>query len=74
MTDNNGADPAKKTILQAVGGPDIVFLCKFVGKVHADLMYEVALESIKAGITGQTNQAMGRFKLFIGTTFQYLLG
>ena len=67
VIDQNAAVAAKKkALLKTVGGPDMVFLFDYVGKVQADATYEVALEAIKAGITGQTNQAMSRFKLFIG--------
>ena len=65
ITRNVGAQSnEKKALLQAVGGPDMVWLFDFVGKVTAEMTYDVALTNIRAGITGQTNQAMMRYKLF----------
>ena len=51
-------------MLQAVGPPDIVFLFEYIGQVLEDATYEVAIETIRAGITAHTNQAMMMFKLF----------
>ena len=65
VTDNYDALPAKKkAMLQAVGGPDMVFLFDFIGKVPQDATYEAAIMTIRTGLTGHTNQAMMKFKLF----------
>ena len=67
VTDNIGASEAKKkALLQAVGGPDMVFLFEYLGKVVPGDTYDAATEKIRVAITGQTNQAMIRFKLFTG--------
>jgi hypothetical protein len=73
-----GKDTATDQI-QAVGGPDMVDLVEEVGKVilvaiAADAANEVeaveadtfeqAIEKIRQGIVGKTNQAMSRLKLF----------
>ena len=72
-------DRQKVALLQAVGGPDMVDLVEEVGKVTlvataADVVNEVAaveadsferaIEKIRQGIVGKTNQAMSRLKLF----------
>ena len=72
-------DRQKVALLQAVGGPDMVDLVEEVGKVTlvataADVANEVAaveadsfeqaIEKIRQGIVGKTNQAMSRLKLF----------
>ena len=51
-------------MLQLGGGPDMTYLYEHVGKVVDEDTYEMALEKIRAGITGQTNDAMMKFKLF----------
>ena len=69
----------KVVLLQAVGGPDMVDMVEKVGKVilvdvasdadnnvaalDADT-FEQALEKIRNGIIGKTNQAMSRLRLF----------
>lgn len=69
VTDNTTAVSAKKkSLLRAVGGPDMVFLFDHIGKVADDASYEDAIEAIRTAITGQTNQAMIRYKLFTGMT------
>ena len=72
-------DRQKVALLQAVGGPDMVDLVEEVGKVilvaiAADTVnkveavdadtFEQAIEKIRQGIVGKTNQAMSRLKLF----------
>ena len=67
VTDNVGASEAKKkALIQAVGGPDMVFLFDYIGKVVVGDTYDAAIDKIRLAITGQTNQAMIRFKLFTG--------
>jgi len=67
VTDNNDATGAKKkSLLRAVGGIDMVFLFDHVGKVAENASYEDAVNAIRMEITGQTNQAMIRYKLFRG--------
>ena len=56
-------DDKKKSLLQAVGGPDMVYLFKHIGKIREENTYAVSIENIKSGISGQTNQAMTRYKL-----------
>ena len=59
VTDNTGATPEEKTaLLKAVGGPDMIFMFKHIGKVADDSTYNTAITTIWRGITGQTNQAM----------------
>ena len=56
VTDNVEASAAKKkALLQAVGGPDMVFLFDYIGKVPPDATYEAAIDRIRVAITGQTN-------------------
>ena len=67
VTDNADTTGAKKkSLLRAVGGVDMVFLFDHVGKVADDASYEDAINAIRTAITGQTNQAMIRYKLFTG--------
>ena len=76
---DTATDRQKVALLQAVGGPDMVDLVEEVGKVilvaiAADAANEVeaveadtfeqAIEKIRQGIVGKTNQAMSRLKLF----------
>ena len=51
----------KVALLQAVGGPDMVDMVEEV--VNADT-FEQAIEKIRNGIIGKTNQAMSRLRLF----------
>ena len=60
------AEAKKKALIQAVGGPDMVFLFDYIGKVEVGDTYDAAVDKIRLAITGQTNQAMIRFKLFTG--------
>ena len=65
MADNSQAtDDKKKAMFKVVGGPDLVFLLKYEGKVLADATYKAAITTIYVAIIGQTNQVMIRFKLF----------
>ena len=67
VTDNmEAANAKKKSLLRAVGGPDMVFLFDHIGKVADGANYNEAIAAIRTAITGQTNQAMIRFKLFTG--------
>ena len=67
VTDNAEAPKAKKkSLLRVIGGPDMVFLFDHMGKVTKVMEYDAAVEAIMAAITGQTNQAVMRFKLFTG--------
>ena len=67
VTDNADAVCSKKkSLLRAVGGADMVFLFDHIGKVAHDASYDDAIEAIRTAITGQTNQAMIRYKLFTG--------
>ena len=50
-------------MLVLIGGKEVNSFVKHVGKVQAEDMYVQALEMMKAGITGQTNQSMACFKL-----------
>ena len=43
-----------------------MFLFDHIGKVADDASYDDAIEAIRTAITGQTNQAMIRYKLFTG--------
>ena len=65
VTDNTQAMAAKKSILRAIGCPDMVFMFNYVVKVPAEAIFHVAIETICAAITGKTNQAMIRFQLFM---------
>ena len=65
VTDNARAgQEKKKALLKSVGGQDMVFLFKHIGKVPDDTVFDAAITMIRGGITGQTNQAMMRYKLF----------
>ena len=65
VTDNAGAaKEKKKALLKSVGGVDMVFLFKHIGKVPNDSKFDATITTICGGITGQTNQAMIRYKLF----------
>ena len=65
VTDNAGAgQEKKKALLKAAGGTDMEYLLKHIGKVPDDATFEVTITTICAGITGQINQAMMRYKLF----------
>ena len=63
---NEASDAVKKSMLRAVGGPDMVWLCDHIGKVTEGMTYEQAVGAIRRSITGQTNQSAMRFKLFTG--------
>ena len=69
----------KVALLQAVGGPDMVDMVEEIGKVvlvdeAADVAnhvaavaadtFEQAIEKIRNGIVGKTNQVMSRLRLF----------
>ena len=76
---DDATNKQKVALLQAVGGPDMVDVVEEIGKVvlvgiaaddannvvavAADT-YEQAIEKIRNGIVGKTNQAMSRLKLF----------
>jgi hypothetical protein len=67
LTDNsNATDAKKKALMQSVGGQDIVWLFEYVGKVLDGDTYDAAITKIRAAITGQTNQAVMKYKLFTG--------
>ena len=67
LTDNAEAtDAKKKALMQSVGGADMIWLWDFMGKVEEQDTYLQAIEKIRAAITGQTNQAMMKYKLFTG--------
>ena len=53
-----------KNILIMFGQKDMETLWKHVGKVTDEDNFEAALKKIEEGITGQTNQAVSRHKLF----------
>ena len=66
-TDNlNASNVNKKALLLAMAGPDMVFLFEHIGKVREAMSYDEAIAAVKVGFTGQTNQAISRFKLFTG--------
>ena len=82
---DTATDRQKVALLQAVGGPDMVDLVEEVGKVilvaiAADAANEVeaveadtfeqAIEKIRQGIVGKTNQAMSRLKLLAQGSIQ----
>ena len=59
VEDNTAATPEnKKALLKAVGGTDMIFMFKHIGKVAGDSTCDTAITTIQGGITGQTNQAM----------------
>lgn len=67
LTDNTEAtDAKKKALMQSVGGPDMIWLFDYVGKVADGDTYAAAIEKVKTAITGQTNQAVMKYKLFTG--------
>ena len=76
---DTATDKQKVALLQAVGDPDMVDLVEEVGKVTLEPIAEnaangvaavaadtfaQAIEKIRQGIVGKTNQAMSRLKLF----------
>ena len=76
---DNATEKQKVALLQAVGGPDMVDMVEEVGKVvlvdtpEDDVLgiaavtadtFEQAIEKIRNGVVGKTNQAMSRLKLF----------
>ena len=63
---NEASDAVKKSMLRAVGGPDMVWLFDHIGKVTDGMTYNQAVEAIRRSITGQTSQSSMRFKLFTG--------
>ena len=67
VTDNSDAENCKKkSLLRVIGGPDMIFLFDHIGKVTQEMTFAQAVQNIKSAITGQTNQAMIRYKLFTG--------
>ena len=65
LTDNGAANNAKKkATMQGVGGIDMVWLFDHIGKVIATDTFAQACNKIEAALTGQTNQASMRHKLF----------
>ena len=67
LTDNTDAtDAKKKALMQSVGGPDMIWLFDYVGKVEDGDTYTAAIAKVKTAITGQTNQAVMKYKLFTG--------
>ena len=65
VTDNAvAAREKKKALLKAVGGTDMIFMFKHIGKAGDDSTYDVAIATIHGIITGQTNQAMVQYKPF----------
>ena len=65
ITDNNEATNAKKkSLMQSVGGPDMIWMFDYMGKVTDEDTYEAAIDKVRTSITGQTNQAVMMFKLF----------
>ena len=67
VTDNSDAeDGKKKSLLRAIGGLDMIFLFDHIGKVTQEMTFAQAVQNIKNEITGQTNQAMIRYRLFTG--------
>ena len=53
-----------KNILLMIGQKFLKMLWSYVGKVVEEDSFEAALRKVEAGITGQTNQAVSRHKLF----------
>ena len=67
LTDNADAtDAKKKALMQSVGGPDMIWLWDYMGKVAEGDTYQQAIDKVRAAITGQTNQAVMKYKLFMG--------
>ena len=67
LTDNAEAtDVKKKALIQSVGGADMIWLWDFIGKVEEQDTYLQAIQKIRTAITGQTNQAVMKYKLFMG--------
>ena len=58
------ACPKAKSMVQLIGGPQMVKLFDHVGMVLEDDSYDEAIKKIENGIKSQTNQATARFKLF----------
>ena len=57
VMDNKQATAAKKKLmLRAVSGSDMVFLFDYIGKVPTKATFDVAIQTIHAAITGQTNK------------------
>ena len=54
-----------KVMLELLGGKEVEYLYKHVGAVEEEDTWDETLEKITAGIKGQTNQAVARFKLFL---------
>ena len=53
LTDNTEAtDAKKKALMQSVGGPDMIWLFDYVGKVAEGDTYAAAIENVKTAITG----------------------
>ena len=61
---NCGGCKAAKNILLIIGQDALETLWDHVGKVEEDDSFKVALRKVETGITGQTNQAVSRHKLF----------
>ena len=55
---------AAKNLLLMIGQDGLESLWDHVGKVQAEDNFEVAIKKVEDGITGQTNQAVCRHKLF----------
>jgi hypothetical protein len=53
-----------KAMLQLVGGEEMMTLFEHTGMVEDGDSYTAAVDKIREGIKGQTNQASARFKLF----------
>ena len=67
LTDNADAtDAKKKALMQSVGGPDMIWLWDYMGKVLEGDTYQQAIDKVRVAITGQTNQAVMKYKLFQG--------
>ena len=67
LTDNSDAtDAKKKALMQSVWGQGIVWLFEYVVKVLDGDTYDAAITKIRAAMTGQTNQAVMKYKLFKG--------
>ena len=61
---NCGGCKAAKNIFLMIGQDALETFWDHVGKVEEDDSFEVALRKVEKGITGQTNQAVSRHKLF----------
>jgi hypothetical protein len=67
LTDNHqSADAKKKAMMRTVGGPDMIWLFEYIGKVLENDTYDGAVQKVEEAITGQTNQAVMKYRLFTG--------